>query len=194
VLGYVQPKEEIMSTLKDFTAAVRAFNQRFERVGPQAAPQDVFSLEGQLRVGLSKVIVESQGFDSKARWHEVNNLPGETVLTPVAEEMLQNYLELIRMNFGVRAGAMETFREVQQVYGGLQGYPLAESLPSSVKTEADMTFRALCVQLATDNGKDVVEIQNNFPYLPEHLVLSSTAKMLADRYFTLVETIFSPSG
>lgn len=183
-----------MSTLKDFVEAVQTFNQRFEQLGPQPLAQDLFMLEGQLRVSLSKAIVESQGFDGKTQWHEVNNLPEGTVFTEAIEDTFQDYLELLRMNFGVRVGSMDTFREVQQVYGGLQGYPLAESLPASVKMEADMTFRALCVQIADDNKRDVVEIQSNFLFLPDGLIFSRAAKALADIYFSHIEKVFSPSG
>jgi len=185
-----------MSTLGDFIAAVTAFNQRFEGLGPQASvvAQDLFSLEAQLRRDLAKAFVKSQGMDPGTEWHRSEEYPGNTILSAEADEIFQNYLELIRTNFGVRVGEMETFREVQQVYGGLQGYPLAEGLPASVKMEADMTFRALCIQIAADNKKDVVEIQSNFMFLQDGLVFSKAAKALADRYFTLVETIFSPSG
>ncbi|MFA6406904.1 MAG: hypothetical protein WCW34_05315 [Patescibacteria group bacterium] len=182
-----------MSTLKDFLAAIGAFNQRFERLAPQPMAQDLFALEGQLRVRLSKAIVEAQGFDAKARWHEVNNLPEETVLTLATEDIFQSYLEHLRMNFGIRVGKMDTFREVQQVCSGLKSYPLAKSLVPTKKQEADMTFRALCIQLANDNGLDSVEVQDQFTFLRDDLVLTPAAKALADLLFSHLETIFSPS-
>ncbi|MDD5726913.1 MAG: hypothetical protein PHC53_05980 [Patescibacteria group bacterium] len=190
----MKPKEEIMSTLKDFTKAVAAFNRRFEQLGPQLMVQDLFHLEAQLRRDLAKSFVKSQGMDPASEWHRVEEFPLNTVLSAETEGILQNYLELIRMNFGVRAGKMDTFRDVQQVYGGLQGYALAGSLPPAVKQESDLILRALCIQLAYDNKMDPVQIQSQFMLLPEDLVLTLQAKALADRFFTLIETIFSPSG
>ncbi len=185
-----------MSTKKDFIDAIIAFDVRFETLGPQALSpaQELLVCEAQLRVFLCKAIVQAQGMDPQNHWQYINHVPETTILSHDAEDMFQSYLKLLRMNFGIRVGAMDTFREVQQVYGGLQGYPLAESLPASVRTQAEMTFRALCVQVASDNHKDVVEIQSNFSFLPEGLVFSKTAKVLADRYFTFIETIFPPSG
>lgn len=179
-----------MSTLNEVIAAIKAFNRRFEKLNKNLFPHDLFALEALMRVDLTKTIAKAQGLNPQTEWDKVEDLPGNVELTGGAETMFQNYLELLRMNFGIRAGKMDTFVQVRQVLLGLHGLLLICSLSTTVRQEAQLTLRAFCIQLAIDNERDAMEVQERFHTLPNDLLLTPAAKALADRFFGQLDSAF----
>ncbi len=178
-----------MSTLSEVLIAIKAFNRRFERLEKGLYSQDLFALEALMRVDLTKAIAKSQGLNPR-EWYKVEELPNEIELTGEAETMFQNYLELLRMNFGIRAGNMDTFVQVRQVLLGLHGLLPICSLSTEVRKDAELTLRALCVQLAIDNELDAEEVQNRFHSLPDDLLLTQAARALANSFFEQLDIAF----
>lgn len=178
-----------MSTLNEVITAIKAFNRRFERLEKGLFSQDLFALEALMRVDLTKAIAKAQGLNPR-EWYKVEDLSGDIELTDEAETLFQNYLELLRMNFGIRAGSMDTFVHVKQVLLGLHGLLLICSLSATARQEAQLTLRAFCIQLAIDNERDAMEVQERFHSLPSDLLLTRAAKALADSFFEQLDSAF----
>jgi len=178
-----------MSTLNEVIAAIKAFNRRFERLEKGLYSQDLFALEALMRVDLTKAIAKAQSLNPR-EWYKVEDLPGDIELTGEAETLFQNYLELLRMNFGIKVGSMDTFVQVKQVLLGLHGLLPICSLLTTVRQEAQLTLHAFCVQLALDNKLDAMEVQEKFHSLPDDLLLTKAAKALVDSFFRQLDSAF----
>ncbi len=180
-----------MTTLKQALATIQSYKKAFD-AGIFDVKMSAFKREEELRTNLARAIAIDNpplNPNSSQDLHKTAELPGDTILSPIAEALYKKYKIYLRIAFSIseetgtwKKPHIKKFSDICENYIRLRSEFADEGRLRSWRPHELTAFHRLCVRLARDNNMSTEEVMDEFENMPD-MIINEASIYLAERLF-----------